>query len=39
MTVNTADVDAFRKVAQEKVWAAYQKEYVDIWEKIVATKV
>src|SRR5205814_6695348 len=25
MTVNTADVEAFRKIAQEKVWPAYQK--------------
>ena len=39
MTVNTADVEAFRKIAQEKVWPAYQKEYTDIWEEIVATKV
>ena len=39
MTVNIADVDAFRKIAQEKVWPAYQKEYADIWEEIVATKV
>ena len=39
MTVNTADVEAFRKIAQEKVWPQYQKEYVDIWEEIVATKV
>jgi TRAP-type C4-dicarboxylate transport system substrate-binding protein len=39
MTVNTADVEAFRKIAQEKVWPQYQKEYTDIWEEIVATKV
>jgi TRAP-type transport system periplasmic protein len=39
MTLNIADVDAFRKIAQEKVWPAYQKEYADIWEEIVATKV
>jgi len=39
MTVNTADVEAFRKIAQEKVWPAYQKEYADIWEEIIATKV
>ena len=38
MKVNTADVEAFRKIAQEKVWPAYQKEYADIWEEIVATK-
>ena len=39
MTVNTADVEAFRKIAQEKVWPAYQKEYPEIWDEIVATKV
>lgn len=39
MTVNTADVEAFRKIAQEKLWPAYQKEYPDIWDEIVATKV
>jgi tripartite ATP-independent transporter DctP family solute receptor len=39
MTVNNADVEAFRKIAQEKVWPQYQKEYPDIWEEIVATKV
>ena len=39
MTVNTADVEAFRKVAQEKVWPQYQKEYSELWDEIVATKV
>jgi tripartite ATP-independent transporter DctP family solute receptor len=39
MTVNSADVEAFRKIAQEKVWPAYQKEYSEIWDEIVATKV
>jgi len=39
MTVNTADVEAFRKLAQEKVWPVYQREYSDLWEEIVATKV
>ena len=39
MTVNTADVEAFRKIAQEKVWPQYQKEYSEIWDEIVATKV
>jgi tripartite ATP-independent transporter DctP family solute receptor len=39
MTINTADVEAFRKIAQEKVWPAYQKEYAEIWDEIVATKV
>jgi hypothetical protein len=39
MTVNAADVEAFRTIAQEKVWPAYQKEYSEIWDEIVATKV
>ena len=38
MTVNDANVDAFRKVAQEKVWPAYQKQFPEIWEEIVATE-
>jgi tripartite ATP-independent transporter DctP family solute receptor len=39
MAVNTADVEAFRKIAQEKVWPPYQKEYSELWDEIVATKV
>ena len=35
MTVNAADLEAFRKVAQEKVWPAYQKQYAELWEEIV----
>src|SRR6185369_10269274 len=33
MTVNSADVEAFRKIAQDKVWPAYQKEYAEIWDE------
>jgi tripartite ATP-independent transporter DctP family solute receptor len=39
MTVNPANVDAFRKVAQEKVWPGYQKQYSELWDQIVNTKV
>jgi tripartite ATP-independent transporter DctP family solute receptor len=39
MKVNAADVEAFRKIAQAKVWPAYQKQYPELWEEIVATKV
>src|SRR5438046_7318985 len=39
MTVNSADVEAFRKVAEEKVWPAYKTQFPEIWEEIVATKV
>jgi len=38
MAVNAADVDAFRKVAEEKVWPAYQKQYSEMWEQIVKTQ-
>jgi tripartite ATP-independent transporter DctP family solute receptor len=38
MTVNAANVEAFRKVAQEKVWPAYQKQHSELWDQIVATK-
>ena len=39
MTVNLADVEAFRRVAQEKVWPAYKQQFPELWEEIVATKV
>ena len=39
MTVNPADVDAFRKVAQEKIWPAYQKQYPELWDQIASFKV
>ena len=39
MTVNTANVEAFRKIAQEKVWPAYKQQFPELWEEIVATKV
>jgi tripartite ATP-independent transporter DctP family solute receptor len=38
MTVNAADVDAFRKVAQTKIWPAYQKQYSGLWEEIESAK-
>jgi TRAP-type transport system periplasmic protein len=38
MVVNTADVDAFRKVAQEKIWPAYQKQFPELWDEIVKTE-
>ena len=39
MTVNTADVEAFRKLAQDKVWPAYKTQFPEMWEEIVSTKV
>jgi len=38
MVVNAADVDAFRKVAQEKIWPSYQKQFPDMWEQITKTQ-
>jgi tripartite ATP-independent transporter DctP family solute receptor len=34
MKVNTANVEAFRKMAQEKIWPAYQQQYGALWEEI-----
>jgi tripartite ATP-independent transporter DctP family solute receptor len=39
MIVNPANVEAFRKIAQDKVWPGYQKQYSELWEQIVNTKV
>ena len=38
MVVNSADVEAFRKVAQEKIWPAYEKQFSGMWEEIVKTQ-
>ena len=38
MKVNAADVAAFRKIAEEKVWPAYQKQYAELWDRIVSTR-
>jgi tripartite ATP-independent transporter DctP family solute receptor len=38
MIVNAADVDAFRKVAQEKIWPDYQKQFPELWQEIASTK-
>jgi tripartite ATP-independent transporter DctP family solute receptor len=35
MIVNAANLDPFRKLAQEKIWPAYQKQYADLWDQIV----
>jgi TRAP-type transport system periplasmic protein len=39
MKVNAADLPAFRKIAQAKVWPVYQKQFPEMWQEIVATKV
>lgn len=38
MKVNVADVAAFRRIAEEKIWPQYQKQYADLWDRIVSTK-
>lgn len=38
MKVNAADVDAFRKVAKERIWPRYEKQYSELWGEIVSTK-
>ncbi|MGO8914821.1 MAG: TRAP transporter substrate-binding protein [Stellaceae bacterium] len=38
MVVNTADVDAFRALAQQKVWPDYQKQFPELWQEIVRTE-
>ncbi len=37
MSVNAPDIGPFKKVAQDKVWPAYQKQFPELWEQIVAT--
>jgi tripartite ATP-independent transporter DctP family solute receptor len=39
MIVVEADVDAFRRVAQEKIWPAYKQQYAGLWDQIVEFKV
>jgi tripartite ATP-independent transporter DctP family solute receptor len=38
MTVNQADLVAFRKVAEKNIWPQYKKQYPEMWDKIVNTK-
>jgi tripartite ATP-independent transporter DctP family solute receptor len=38
MKVNAADTAAFRKMAEERIWPAYRKQYAEYWERIVSTK-
>jgi tripartite ATP-independent transporter DctP family solute receptor len=34
MVINAANVDAFRKVAQEKIWPAYEKQFGGMWDAV-----
>jgi len=38
MIVNLPDHAPFKKLVQEKVWPAYQKQYGELWEMIAATQ-
>jgi tripartite ATP-independent transporter DctP family solute receptor len=38
MTVNAADVEAFRQKAREEIWPKLKDQYADIWDKIIETK-
>jgi len=38
MTVVEANVGAFRKVAQEKIWPAYKTQFSGLWDQIVEVK-
>jgi TRAP-type transport system periplasmic protein len=37
LPVNAANVPAFKKLVQEKMWPTYQKQYPEMWEKITST--
>jgi len=38
MTVNEADVPAFKKVVEEKVWPKYKQQFAELWEQVEAAK-
>ncbi|MBS0521958.1 MAG: TRAP transporter substrate-binding protein DctP, partial [Proteobacteria bacterium] len=38
MTVVKADLEAFRKVAEAKIWPAYKKQYSAMWDEIASVK-
>jgi TRAP-type transport system periplasmic protein len=38
MTVNAPNREPFVKLAKEKIWPAYQKQYAELWDQIVAVK-
>jgi len=38
MKVNAADVTAFRRLAEEKIWPQYRQQYAEIWDKIASAK-
>ncbi len=36
MSVNAADINAFKEVAKAKIWPQYQPQYKDIWQKLAS---
>ncbi len=38
MKINAPDREPFRKLAMDKVWPAYQKQYAELWDEIVSVK-
>jgi len=38
MKINAADVETFRKVATERIWPKYKRQYSALWDEIVRTK-
>ena len=38
MTVVQGNIDAFRKVAQEKIWPSYKQQYGALWDEIEGVK-
>ena len=38
MTVVEADVPAFRKIAQQKIWPAYKTQYGALWDEVANFK-
>ena len=34
MQVNAADVEAFKKVAQQRIWPAYRSQFGELWEVV-----
>lgn len=37
MTVNAPDLEPFKKVAREKIWPIFQKQYGSLWDEIAAS--
>lgn len=38
MTVNQADIAAFRRVAEVEIWPKYRDQYSELWDRIINTQ-